>query len=241
MSFFQIVREQRYSRALLDQLEELLEDQGEERLQPQQAGDLLEVIQEGGVLTRTDLNTLNYISEYFPLDEQSAEMIRLKLNDWKSGPLNRCVEKVVKYDFGISHLSLNITPKEFEDFQTQSTLAGIHFEEAFAEILYAWFTDGLHPISPYAVLMNYYRLYPGQVAGWDESLYGYLKAHFNEASIDLLKAEDWLTNKLDNSRYWGLKLTLHQFPNYRFYGFVARTGQENAFCRGVERAAETAS
>ena len=240
MSFFQIIREERYSRALLDQLEELLEEQEDERLLLPQAEDLLEVIQEGGVLTRTDLNTLRYISEYFPLDEDSSLLIREKLEALKPGSVDRRVDKVVKFDFGISHLSLNITPSELSDLDEQNG-SGLHLEEAFAEILYAWFTDGLHPLSPYAVLMNYYRLYPGQVQGWDESLYGYLKAHFNEATIDLLKAEDWLHHKVDNTHYWGLRLTLHQFPNYRFYGFVARSGHENAFCRGIERSSQSAS
>lgn len=240
MSFFQIIREARYSRALLDQLEELLEEKESPQLSASDAQDLLDVLHEGDVLTLTDLNTLRYVADHFPMDDEASQLIALFLEQQEVGVIDQRLEKVVKYDFGIAHLSMNIPPSDLEKLE-KSSKDGLQLEEAFAEIMYAWFTDGLHPLSPYAVLMNYYRLYPGSVSGWDESLYGYIKAHLNEATVDVLKSEEWEAHGIDPAAFWGFRLTLHQFPNYRFFGFVSRSGQDSAFCRGAERQGDSAS
>lgn len=233
MSFFQTIRGERYDRTLLTQLEAFLQEEESGELTETEAGELLEALQDGETLTETDLKTLQYVLDHFPLNKAAHELISERLRSWKPGPLAARLKKAVRLDFGLTHLDLSFSDEELE-LLNSSHADGMNFEEAVREILFSWLTQGLHPLSPYAVIMNYYELYPGEVLGWEENLFGYLRAHFNEATLDLPRREDWTAHQLNPDHYWGLRLRLHQLPRFAFFGFVARDGRQSPFSLGQE-------
>ncbi len=231
MSYYKIINGVRYDRELLDNANRLVQGKGDGRISEKDIKELFDMALDSKNVTKVEQQTLSYIKDNFNLTEKALSW--LDEQDFLFSGLEKSVHKVVRKEFGLDKLELDI---DMDEIDRQEALGGkFFFEEALADGL-----ELLAQINNYRGFISPYELFSlnEEKDSFEAALevinQGKLyllpinyKEHFNKGEFLYEIPRD----NLKVSDYWIFGLELPQLPNYRIFAFKERNGRYGSYAK----------
>ena len=113
MTYYKTINGKRYDRTLMEKADELTRGRGDGRLSLDDAGTLLKATEDSGLITTTEVRTLRYILDHFPLTEKAHEWLWSQLR--RQTPTQRSIRSVLLEIFGFDRMTWNIDDDVVEE------------------------------------------------------------------------------------------------------------------------------
>jgi len=132
MTYYKTINGKRYDRSLLEKAQELIQGQGDGRISQQDARQLFTETKDNGMITTTEVRTLRYILDHFPLTDKAHRWLwdRLKTQT----PIQRSVSSIFREVFQLEKIKWEIQD-DYVDYHTRVYDGITSFPVALREML----------------------------------------------------------------------------------------------------------
>lgn len=238
MSYYQIINGIRYDRSLLQLAEELTSGRGDGRFSFEDVQQLLQATQDSKLVTPTEHRTLEYILEHFKFTQKAIEVLR---NELLVSPLDRQIQAIVRGEFGLDQLQLQIDEAEVKRQEAQFP-GSVGFPLALREMV-NHFINGADSSSS---VRDIAYLEKGVDFEDMENSRPKIKGLINPGMLQLLPInylEQIQSGELDFKypifehpieTHWAFGLRTPEFPDYYFIGFANRNDWYDVYHTGYK-------
>jgi hypothetical protein len=244
MTYYRSIGGRRYDRALLEQAEAMTQGRGDGRISEADAQQLLTLARDGDSITEVERETLRYILEQFDITDPAKTWLERHLSELPGADAPLTIERVVRKEFGLTELDLQIDP---EEVARQGSLAGeVSFEIGLRFALISFFEDEMAPETPRGLVIQVHQLSPEQFSdgqAYETAVADKLRSYLNDhGRLALLPYEanpdpEQTAYSLpeDGERvadHWIFSLRIPKLSDHTYWAIVHRDGKRPAYNYG---------